>query len=66
MLNALRCQDDSLAAQEESALSRIIGGYDRTASELAQQLEKLTAENVVRAANKVRLDTVYFLKGVEK
>ena len=66
MLNSLRCQNDSLAAQEESALSRIIGGYDRTAAELAAQLEKLTAENVVRAANKACLDTVYFLKGVEK
>ncbi len=66
MLNSLRCQEDSLAAQEESALGRIIGGYDLTAPELAASLESLTADDVVRAANMVRLDTVYFLKGVEK
>ena len=66
MLNSLRCQDDSLGAHEESALGRIIGGYDRTAEKLAEEIEPLTVEDVVSAANMVTLDTIYFLKGVEK
>ena len=33
--------------------------------ELAEQLETVTLEQVVEMANKLELDTIYFLKGKE-
>ena len=34
--------------------------------DLAEQLQGVSLDQVVEAANTLRLDTVYFLKGVEK
>lgn len=37
----------------------------RTFQEWLEEIEKVTKEDIVRVANKVQLDTVYFLKGME-
>ena len=34
-------------------------------TDLAEQLSRVTRDQVVEAANSLRLDTVYFLKGAE-
>lgn len=65
LLDTLACSRDSLALMEESCISGLAGDYDRTPEELADELKKLTKEDVVKAAKRVRLDTVFFLKGAE-
>lgn len=65
LLDSLACSRDSLALMEESCISGLAGDYDRTPEELMNELKKLAKEDVVRAAKRVQLDTVFFLKGAE-
>ncbi|MCI9403797.1 MAG: insulinase family protein [Oscillospiraceae bacterium] len=56
---------DSQGRQEDWWLGQAVAGLEQTPEELAQAVEQVTVEQVVRAAKGLRLDTVYFLKGTE-
>ena len=56
---------DDQSRQEEFWLGQAAAGLDATVEELAAQLEAVTREQVAAAAQKLKLDTIYFLKGKE-
>lgn len=60
----LRANEDSLFSMEDFYLSQAIGGFDDTPQTLLDKLQTVTKEQVSAVAKQVRLDTVFFLKGV--
>ena len=56
---------DDQGRQEEFWLGQATAGLDTTIEELAAQFESVTREQVAQAAQKLELDTIYFLKGKE-
>lgn len=64
--NAYKELDDSAFAICRWYLSRIIAGNDYTPYDIIEAIEKVSAEDVVNAAQKVALDTVYFINGTAK
>lgn len=57
---------DSQGALENFYLGQIAAGVEETPEELAAALEQVTKERIVAAAQTVKLDTVYFLRGKEE
>ena len=56
---------DDQARQEEFWLGQAAAGLDGTPELLAARFENVTREQVMAAAQKLELDTIYFLKGKE-
>ena len=56
---------DEQGRQEEFWLGQAVAGLDTTIEELADRFETVTREQVAQAAQKLELDTIYFLKGKE-
>lgn len=56
---------DEQGRQEEFWLGQAVAGLDTTIEELAAQLENVTREQIAASAQKLQLDTIYFLKGKE-
>ena len=56
---------DSQGALENFYLGQIAAGVEETPEELAAALEQVTKERIVAAAQTVKPDTVYFLRGKE-
>ena len=56
---------DDQAHQEDYWLGQAAAGLEERPEELAARLEGVTREQVAAAAQKLELDTVYFLKGKE-
>ena len=56
---------DEQGSQEEFWLGQTVAGLDFGPGELAEAVEKVTAEQVSAMARNLELDTVYFLKGKE-
>ena len=56
---------DDQGRQEEFWLGQAAAGLDTTIEELCRQFECITREQVAQAAQKLELDTIYFLKGKE-
>ena len=56
---------DDQARQEEFWLGQAVAGLDDTPEELAARFENVTREQVMAAARRLELDTIYFLKGKE-
>ena len=56
---------DDQGRQEEFWLGQAVAGLDTTIPELAAQFETVTREQVAQAAQRLELDTIYFLKGKE-
>lgn len=57
---------DSPNAIERFYLGRIINGVDVDIADFLKRIEQLTINDVVRASKKLKLHTVYFLRGEEK
>ena len=51
--------------QEDFWLGQTAAGLETGIEELVAQLEQVTREQVAQAAQKLELDTIYFLKGTE-
>jgi predicted Zn-dependent peptidase len=64
-VNNIRSMSDSAIVTEDYWLSRLITGTPWDFEEYCGMLQKITAEQVVRAAQDVTVDTIYFLKGKE-
>lgn len=56
---------DDQGRQEEFWLGQAVAGLDATIEETAARFESITREQVAQAAQKLELDTIYFLKGKE-
>ena len=56
---------DDQGRQEEFWLGQAVAGLDTEIPELAAQFETVTREQVAQAAQRLELDTIYFLKGKE-
>ena len=63
LVNGYRSLSDSAKAMETWYLRRIMERKQKEPEEVLKRIEALTVEDVVRVANAVVCDTVYFLKG---
>ena len=66
VLSRYKTLDDEPAATCTWYLSRIINGSFVTPLEVSERISKTTLEDVVKAANKTAIDTVYFIKGTNE
>lgn len=65
LIGAYRAMLDEQGRQEEFWLGQSVSGQEIDPEATAAMLEKVTLEDVAEAAQKLELDTVYFLKGKE-
>ena len=65
LIGAYRAMLDEQGRQEEFWLGQSVAGQEQDPDEVAALLENVTREDVARAAKKLELDTIYFLKGKE-
>lgn len=65
IVNALNSYYDDQFNMQLFYLSQRSAGVDCTIESMKEEILKVTVEDVVRAAKKIKLDTIYFLKGVE-
>lgn len=65
VVSALLTSLDAQGRLEDYWLGQAVAGVSETPEELARRVESVTLEQVVAAAGRVTLDTVYFLKGKE-
>ena len=65
ILSSLAAMPDGQGAMENWFLGQNATGQTETPEELARQLAEVTPERIRAAAQSIRLDTVYFLKGKE-
>lgn len=63
LISSLKSSGDSPYNMDDFYLGQIIGGYDYSPESLAAQLSTVTIPQIREAANAVKLDTIYFLKG---
>ena len=61
--NAYRRIEDSPSAMEQYYYGRALADVEISPEELRRRISRVTREDVVAAAQTVRLDTVYFLRG---
>lgn len=61
--SAYRQLGDSPGALESYSLGRMLFGVNLTAEDMVRGLGKVTADDVIAAARRVSLDTVYFMRG---
>ena len=66
MVNAFQTTGDSLGSLEGYYFNQIFSGWDKTHEEDIKDLLEVTREEIMEAARRVSLDTVYFLKGGEQ
>ena len=65
LISGHRTTLDSQGRQEEFWLGQAAAGLDTDIETLCAQFETVTREQVAAAAQKLELDTIYFLKGKE-
>ncbi len=65
VVNILRSLDDSAFSLEDFYLSGLVAGKVTHIEEYIRRIEETTLEDVVRVAQKIELDTVYYLTGKE-
>ncbi|MEI7026311.1 pitrilysin family protein [Paenibacillus sp. y28] len=62
LTNQLKESQDSAFEIIALDFNRVLSGKERTSSSLLEEIEKLQTEQIVQAANRVELDTIYFLR----
>ena len=65
MMTAYMTTLDSQSRLEDHWLGQAVAGLEEGPEKLAARIEQVTREQVVQAAKRVELDTIYFLKGKE-
>ena len=63
VIAGLRQINDSPAAIESYSFRRMLAGVEETLEEICTKISAITKEEVIKAARKVVLDTVYFMNG---
>lgn len=64
-VNSINSTSDNPFVLDDYYLSKTISGKMITLEEVAESIKKVTKEDVMKVAEKIQLDTVYFLKGCE-
>lgn len=64
LISALRTTKDSPGQLDDFVLDQVIGGTMEMVDDLIGRLKTVTLRQVIEAAQTLRTDTVYFLKGV--
>ena len=59
----LRQVNDTPSAIEAYTFRRILAGVDETPADSRERISALTKDDVIRVAQRVVLDTVYFMDG---
>ncbi len=65
ILSDLQIAADNPARLDEYYMGQIIEGLSDTFEDLAEKISRVQIKDVVEAANRISLDTVFFLKGVQ-
>lgn len=65
LVGSLRSVPDGQGQLEDFWLAQSVAGLETDTEDLISKLEAVTLDEVVAVANKLQLDTVYFLKGLE-
>ncbi len=65
LISAFRIAKDRPGSVDDFYLGQMITGANETIDDQIEALRRVTAEEVVAAAQKITLDTIYFLKGAE-
>ncbi len=65
MVNAFNSSADSIGALEDWHLNQMLAGSPKTLEDAAKEMAWVKREDVVRVAEKMRLDMTYFLKGTK-
>lgn len=65
LLSDLCAAQDSPARLDEYSIGQAAAGRTDTMAEYAEKIRAVTMEQIVRAANRLTLDTVFYLKGAE-
>lgn len=65
LISAMETAGDSLGALEGYYFNQIFSGSNRTPEQEIADIQQITREDVMDAARRVTLDTVYFLQGEE-
>lgn len=63
VINSLNSANDSKFGIEDFYLTQTICGIDDDISKLVTDIDKTSKQQIVDCANKVKLDTIFFLKG---
>ena len=64
-VNSINSTSDNPFVLDDYYLGKIISGKMITLDELVENLKKVTKDDIMKVAEKIQLDTVYFLKGCE-
>lgn len=64
LVNAFKEAADSPSAIIQSRLNGIINGVDETTDEIVEKLQKVTKDDVINVAQKISLDTIFFLNKI--
>jgi predicted Zn-dependent peptidase len=62
LANQLREIEDSAFDRIGFDFSSVVSGKERTSESFIAELEAVTPEQIVAAAHRVKLDTIYFLR----
>ena len=65
-VDSLRVVNDSASSMEGWYLSQMFLHSQASPEEEAEQLLKITRDQIIAAANRVTLDTIYLLSGEDK
>ena len=63
LISGIRQINDSPSSIEAFMFRRLLSGVSETPEEACERITSVTRRNVIEAAQKVVLDTVYFLNG---
>ena len=66
LANGINSMKDSMRTMEDYYLSQVIMGTDQSPDELLQRLSEVDVTAIKNVMSRLRLDTVYFLKGNAK
>jgi len=66
LLSSLRGIHDSPGSIESYYSTHLLSGAFRSPKQYMEEIQAVTMERVIAAANTVRLHTTYFLKGVQE
>lgn len=66
VISGIRQINDSPAAMEAFSFRRLLSGISATVEETVEKINSVTREEIIEAARKVKLDTVYFLSGEDE
>ena len=65
LLSSISTQQDSPGSLDDFYIGQAIAGLDGTLEQLARDLEQVTLPQLVRAAQRLPLDTIYYHRGVQ-